>query len=94
MSQVHGAMPNFGPAGYIEQPGSALHAEAFSGGLAPRHWVVQQDHIRRAHLLVIETRRGSAALRGTVARFEAPAVLWLPAEVEGDLQVEIGRAHV
>jgi hypothetical protein len=79
-----------GPAGFLAQAGSALHAEEFSGGLAPRHWVVQEDNVRRAHLLVIESRRGSAVLRGTVVKFEAPALLWLPCEVEGDLQVEAG----
>ena len=90
MSQVHGAMPTFRPASFVEQAGSALHAEGFSGGLAPRHWVIQQDNVRRAHLLVLETRSGSAVLRGTVAKFRAPALLWLPGEVEGELQMEAG----
>ena len=63
---------------------------AFPAGLAPRNWVIQQGQIRRAHLLVIETRSGAAALRGTIVKFEAPAVLWLPGDVEGDLQVEAG----
>ncbi|HEY0566570.1 MAG TPA: helix-turn-helix domain-containing protein [Xanthobacteraceae bacterium] len=83
-------MLNSRPPGFLEQAGSALHAEGFSGGLAPRDWVIQQEAGRRAHLLVIETRSGSAALRGTVVRFEAPALLWLPGEIEGDLQVEAG----
>ncbi len=90
MSQVHSEMPTPRPAGFVEQAGSAMHAEGFSGGLAPRQWVVQQGHIRRAHLLVIETRSGSATLRGTAVKFGAPAVLWLPGEVEGDLKVEAG----
>ena len=90
MSQVHGAMPTPRPADLVRQAGSALHAESFSGGLAPRHWVVQQGNVRRAHLLVIEGRSGSAVLRGTVIRFAAPALLWLPGEVEGDLKVEAG----
>ena len=91
LSQVHGAMVTpHGPAGFLEQAGSALHAEGFTGGLAPRHWVIQQDSVRRAHLLVTESRSGSAVLRGTVVKFEAPALLWLPCEVEGDLQVEAG----
>jgi AraC-like DNA-binding protein len=90
LSQVHGAMLTPRPAGFLEQAGSALHAECFSGGLAPRHWVIQQDGVRRAHLLVIQSRSGLAVLRGTVVRFEAPALLWLPSEVEGDLQAEAG----
>ncbi|MDP1882208.1 MAG: hypothetical protein Q8K88_04925, partial [Bradyrhizobium sp.] len=84
LSQVHGAMPSPPPASFVEQAGSALHAEAFSGGLASRNWVIQQHHIRRAHLLVLEARRGSAVLRGSVVKFEAPTVLWLPGEVDGD----------
>lgn len=90
LSQAHVAIPASRPAGFVEQVGSALHAEAFSGGLAPRDWVIQQHDIRRAHLLAIETRSGSAVLRGTVVTFKAPALLWLPGEVEGDLQVEAG----
>lgn len=83
-------MPTPRPASFVEQAGSALHAETFSGGLAPRHWVIQQGSVRCAHLLVLEARRGSAVLRGTVEKFKAPAVLWLPGEVEGDLKVEAG----
>lgn len=83
-------MPTPRPTGFIEQAGSALHAEGFSGGLAPRHWVVQQDNVRRAHLLVIGTRSGSAVLRGTDVKFAAPALLWLPSGVEGDLKLEAG----
>jgi AraC-like DNA-binding protein len=56
--------------------------------LAPRNWVIRQDFGRRSHLLVIANRRGSALLRGTTVMFEGPAVLWLPGEIEGDLQVE------
>ncbi|WP_305710611.1 helix-turn-helix domain-containing protein [Bradyrhizobium sp.] len=90
LSQVYSALPPSRPASFVAQAGSVLHAEGFSGGLAPRHWVIHQDDIRRAHLLVIETRSGSAALRGTSVRFEAPALLWLPGGVEGDVQVEAG----
>ncbi len=79
-----------GPAGFIEKPEPALHAEAFSGGLGPRHWIIRQDLVRRAHLLVIGARSGTAALRGTAVAFEAPALLWLPGNVEADLQVQAG----
>ena len=90
MSQVQGTMPSPRPSGFVEQAGSALHAEGFFGGLAPRDWVIHQNNVRRAHLLVIESRSGSAALRGTVVKFTAPALLWLPGGVEGDLKLEAG----
>ena len=75
---------------FAEKPVAALHAERFSAGLAPADWIIRQRGLRRAHLLVTETRRGSVALRGTRIEFEAPALLWLPADLEGDLQVEAG----
>ena len=76
--------------GFAEKPIPALHAERFSAGLAPAQWVIRQRGLRRSHLLVIEARRGAVALRGTHVAFEAPALLWLPADLEGDLQVEAG----
>lgn len=75
---------------FAEKPIPALHAERFSAGLAPAQWVIRQRGLRRSHLLVIEARRGTVALRGTHVAFEAPALLWLPADLEGDLQVEAG----
>jgi AraC family transcriptional regulator, transcriptional activator of pobA len=68
----------------------ALQAEEFRGGLAPRHWVVRQGISRRSHLLVIATRNGTALLRGSTMTLDGPAVLWLPSEAEGDLQVQAG----
>jgi AraC family transcriptional regulator, transcriptional activator of pobA len=79
-----------GLEGFAQKPVVALHAERFSSGLAPASWIIRQRGSRRSHLLVIETRRGTAALRGTTVAFEAPALLWLPADLEGDLQVEAG----
>jgi AraC family transcriptional activator of pobA len=79
-----------GQEGCVEGPVSALHAERFSSGLAPASWIIRQRGSPRAHLLVIETRRGTVTLRGTTVAFEAPALLWLPADLEGDLQVEAG----
>ena len=78
------------PAGFIEKASPALHAESFSGGLAPRDWVIRHHVDWRAHLLVIETRSGTATLRGTAVSFEAPALLWLPRDVEAHLQVQAG----
>lgn len=68
----------------------ALEAAAFSGGLAAGHWRVVQSHPRRSHLLLVETGRGTATLRGTEVAFAAPAGLWLPGDVEGELRVEAG----
>ena len=82
-----------GSAGFVEKTGPALHAEGYSGGLAPRHWIIrQQDALRRAHLLVIETRSGTAALRGMTVAFAAPALIWLPSDVDAHLQVQAGTA--
>ncbi|MBR1266048.1 helix-turn-helix domain-containing protein [Bradyrhizobium sp. AUGA SZCCT0222] len=75
---------------FAEKPIPALHAERFSASLAPAQWVIRQRGLRRSHLMVIEARRGAVALRGTHVAFEAPALLWLPADLEGDLQVEAG----
>lgn len=94
LSQVQHSATHFapGPAGFNEKTGPALHAEGFSGGLAPRDWVIRQDIDRRAHLLVIETRSGTVTLRGTAVAFEAPSLLWLPGGVEAHLQVQAGAA--
>ena len=74
----------------VEKPVAALHAERFCSSLAPAHWIIRQRGLPRSRLLAIETRRGTVALRGTNVAFEAPALLWLPAGLEGDLQVEAG----
>jgi AraC-like DNA-binding protein len=79
-----------GAAGFVEKTSPALHAEAYSGGLAPRDWIIRQDAVRRAHLLVIETRSGTAALRGTSVAFAAPALIWLPGDIDAHLQVQAG----
>src|SRR4051812_3358970 len=57
------------PSGLIDYAVRSLSAEAFSGNLAARDWVIRQGPTRRAHLLVIETRNGTAALRGTKLAF-------------------------
>lgn len=74
---------------------SACHAEAFAGGLATRNWTIRQGGSRRSHLLVIASRSGVGVLRETRVAFEGPAVLWLPSETEGELQVQAGaRGYV
>jgi AraC family transcriptional activator of pobA len=74
----------------VAQPVAALHAERFSSGLAPASWIIRQRGSGRSHLLVVETRRGTVTLRGTTTAFEAPALLWLPADLDADMQVEAG----
>jgi AraC-like DNA-binding protein len=75
---------------FAGKAGPPLHAERFSAGLAPAHWIVRQRGLRRAHLLVIQSRSGTAALRGNRVAFGSPGLLWLPADQEGELQVEAG----
>lgn len=68
----------------------ALLADQFSSGLAPYHRVIRQNDAPRAHLLFLENGTGTAVLRGTTIAFKAPAMLWLPSDLEGSLQVEAG----
>jgi AraC-like DNA-binding protein len=79
-----------GLTSFVDAALSGLQAEEFRGGLAPRNWVIRQGLARRSHLLVIANRSGTALLRGTSVTFDGPAVLWLPGEIEGDLQAEAG----
>jgi AraC-like DNA-binding protein len=67
-----------------------LSADRFAGSLAASHWSIRQRGSRRAHLLIVESRSGTATLRGACVAFEAPALVWLPSDIEGELQVEAG----
>lgn len=69
---------------------SALHVERFTSGLAPRSWSLRPTRHRHAHLLVMESRRGTATMRDSTIEFGAPSLLWLPCSYEGTLQVEAG----
>lgn len=69
---------------------SALHVECFTSGLAPRSWSIRHAQNRHAHLLVMETRRGTATMRDSTIEFGALSLLWLPRGYEGTLQVEAG----
>ncbi|WP_398466973.1 AraC family transcriptional regulator [Tardiphaga sp.] len=69
---------------------SALHVERFTSGLAPRSWSLRPTRHRHAHLLVMESRRGTATMRDSTIEFGAPSLLWLPCGYEGMLQVEAG----
>ena len=79
-----------GQHGNLPKEAVPLHAERFGGGLAVAHWTIRQRGPRRAHLLIIESRSGTALLRGTSVAFEAPALVWLPSDLEGEMQVEAG----
>lgn len=75
---------------FVERRGRVPTAESFSGNLAPHHWTIRQQPHRCGHMLAIETRCGTAGLRNTTLAFCGPAIVWLPANVEGHIQVEAG----
>lgn len=75
---------------FAERVACVLVAESFSGGLAPRDWIIRQETDRCGHLLAIETRRGSATLRGSTVSFGGPALLWLPSDLDGHIRAEAG----
>ncbi|UGV24776.1 helix-turn-helix domain-containing protein [Rhodopseudomonas boonkerdii] len=68
----------------------ALHVERFTSGLSPRIWSIRQPDLRRSHLLILESRSGTATLQGTVIAFQSPALLWLPCDYDGSLHIEAG----
>ncbi|HWM84015.1 MAG TPA: helix-turn-helix domain-containing protein [Pseudolabrys sp.] len=70
----------------------AMLGETFVPALAQRDWVIRQRHRRRAHMLAMTARRGTAAVRGLNLAFAAPTLVWLPADTEAVLQVEAGAA--
>ena len=69
---------------------SALQVDRFTSGLAPRSWSLRQARHRHAHLLVMESRRGSATMHDSTIEFSAPALLWLPCGYEATLRAEAG----
>ncbi len=70
----------------------AVRAEAFSAALAPRTWVIRQRGERRAHLLLLLSDHGSASWLGTRVTLDAPALLWLPGNVDATIEAGAG-AH-
>lgn len=75
---------------YVDTATPAVHAERFAAGLAPSLWTIRQYGPRRAHLVVMESRRGVAALRSSNVAFAAPSLLWLPAGLDCELRIEAG----
>jgi AraC-like DNA-binding protein len=82
----------FGSPAFASESLQALLGESFVPTLAPRDWLIRQRDRRRAHLLTMESRRGTATVRGLTLAFEAPALLWLPSDTDAALQVEAGAA--
>lgn len=68
----------------------AVRAEPFSAALAKRSWVVRQKGEKRAHLLLLQSDRGTASWQGTSVALGAPALLWLPNNLDASLDVGAG----
>jgi len=68
----------------------AVRAEAFSAALAPRTWILRQKGERRAHLMLLQGDRATASWQGTTATLEAPALLWLPGNIDAVIEVSAG----
>lgn len=68
----------------------ALRAEEFAAALATRSWVLRQRGGRRAHLFLLLSDRGKAEWQDTRVALEAPALLWLPGNVEANIEVSGG----
>ena len=68
----------------------AVRAEPFSAALANRSWVIRQKGERRAHLLLLQSDRGTASWQGTKVSLKAPALLWLPNNLDASIEAGAG----
>jgi AraC family transcriptional regulator, transcriptional activator of pobA len=68
----------------------AVRAEPFSAALARRSWVVRQKGERRAHLLLLQSDRGTASWQGTSVTLQSPALLWLPNNLDASIETGAG----
>jgi AraC family transcriptional activator of pobA len=68
----------------------AVRAEPFSAALAKRSWVVRQKGERRAHLLLLQSDRGTASWQGTSVALQSPALLWLPTNLDASIETGAG----
>lgn len=68
----------------------AVRAEEFLAALATRSWVLRQKGERRAHLVLLLSDRGEAAWQGTRVALQAPALLWLPGNVDATIEASGG----
>lgn len=90
MSQGDALQVSAGLNGLLVGVALAVRAEPFSAALAKRSWVVRQKSERRAHLLLLQSDRGTASWQGTRVELNAPALLWLPNNVDASLEVAAG----
>lgn len=70
----------------------AVRAEAFSAALASRTWLIRQRGARRAHLLLLLSDRGAASWQGTQVALSAPALLWLPGNMDATIEAGAGAS--
>lgn len=68
----------------------AVRAEQFSAALAPRTWVVRQKGERRAHLFLLLSDRAEALWQETRLELSAPALLWLPGNIDATIAASGG----
>ena len=68
----------------------AARAEEFAAALATRSWVVRQKGERRAHLFLLLSDRGEAGWQETRVQLSAPALLWLPGNVDATIEASAG----
>jgi AraC family transcriptional activator of pobA len=68
----------------------AVRAEEFAAALATRSWVVRQKGERRAHLFLLLSDRGDATWQETRVELSAPALLWLPGNVDAAIEASAG----
>ena len=80
-------MPMAGLNGLPVGVALAVRAEEFFAALDKRAWVIRQKGERRAHLFVLLSDRGEATWQGTRAALEAPALLWLPGNIDATIDV-------
>ena len=68
----------------------AVRAEEFFAALDKRSWVMRQKRERCAHLFLLLSDRGEAAWQGSRVSLEAPALLWLPGNIDATIDVSGG----
>lgn len=69
----------------------AVRAEAFVAALTQRTWAIrQQKDERRGHLLLLQSDRATISWQGTSVPLQAPALLWLPANIDATVAVSAG----
>jgi AraC family transcriptional regulator, transcriptional activator of pobA len=83
-------MPMTGLNGLPVGVALAVRAEEFVAALATRSWVLRHKGEHRAHLFLLLSDRGEAAWQETRVELAAPAMLWLPGNVDATIEVSGG----